>query len=74
MYRIPNQYNMKMNGKIKQHFGNCMTSDTKLRPHNISSESALFYGSRTWIINKTDAQNTEIFKTGTYNTGPPKEL
>jgi hypothetical protein len=47
-----------MNDIIKRHFGNCTTIDTKLRLHNTTSDAALFYGSRTWITNKRDAQNT----------------
>ena len=46
-----------MNGKIKFHFGNCITTDKTLRLFKFTSEAAaLFYGSKTWIINNRDAK------------------
>jgi hypothetical protein len=36
-----------------------MTTDTKLRLHNITSKASLGYGSENWIINKRDAQKLE---------------
>jgi hypothetical protein len=41
----------KMNGIIKRHFRKQMTTDTKLRLHNITSKARLCYGSETWTIN-----------------------
>lgn len=40
-----------MNGIIKLHFGNCMTTDKTLRLYNTTSEVALCYCRKTWIIN-----------------------
>jgi hypothetical protein len=51
-----------MNEIIKRHFGNCMTTDTKLRLNNTTSKVALFYGSQTWTINKRDTQKTDATK------------
>jgi hypothetical protein len=36
-----------------------MSTETKLRLHNICSKPALFYGSEAWVINKRDAQKLE---------------
>jgi hypothetical protein len=36
-----------------------MTTDTKLRLHNITSKASLCYGSETWTINNRDAQKLE---------------
>jgi hypothetical protein len=48
-----------MNGIIKRHFGKQVTTDTKLRLHNITSKASLCYGSENCIINKRDAQKLE---------------
>jgi hypothetical protein len=48
-----------MNGIIKRHFGKQMTTDTKLRLHNITSKASFCYGSKNWIINKRDTQKLE---------------
>jgi hypothetical protein len=55
----PSIYRNKMNGIIKRHFRKQMTTDTKLRLHNITSKTSLCYGSETWTINKRDAQKLE---------------
>jgi hypothetical protein len=52
------RYN-KINGIIKRHFGKQITTDTKLRLHNITSKASLCYGSENWTINKRDAQKLE---------------
>jgi hypothetical protein len=52
------RYN-KINGIIKRHFGKQMTTDAKLRLHNITSKASLCYGNENWIINKRDAQKLE---------------
>jgi hypothetical protein len=36
-----------------------MSTETKLRIHNICSKPALFYGSKAWVVNKRDAQKLE---------------
>jgi hypothetical protein len=36
-----------------------MTTEAKLRIHNITFKAALCYGSENWIINKTDAQKLD---------------
>jgi hypothetical protein len=36
-----------------------MTTDTKLRLHNITSKASLCHGSENWTINKRDAQKLE---------------
>jgi hypothetical protein len=46
----------KLNGVIKRNFGKQMTTETKLKLHNISSKPALKYGSETWVMNKRDTQ------------------
>jgi hypothetical protein len=48
-----------MNEIIKRHFRKQMTTDTKLRLHNITSKASFCYGSKNWIINKRDAQKLE---------------
>jgi hypothetical protein len=40
-------------------FGKQMTTNTKLRLHNITSKASLCYGSENWIINKRDARKLE---------------
>jgi hypothetical protein len=47
------RYN-KLNGIIKSNFGKHMTTDTKFRLHNITSEASLCYCSENWITNKRD--------------------
>lgn len=42
------QTNNKMNGIIEQYFGNCFTTDIKLRVHNIISKRALLLGGETF--------------------------
>jgi len=42
-----------MNAIIKQYFGNCTTTDIKLRLQNITLKAALFYGTETWTKHKT---------------------
>jgi hypothetical protein len=37
--------------KSKRNFSKHMTTDTKLRLHNITSKVSLCYGSENWIIN-----------------------
>lgn len=44
-----------MNGIMKRRYGNCMTTDRKLRRHNITSKADLLYSSETWAINKKNA-------------------
>jgi hypothetical protein len=44
----------------KLHFRKQMTTDTKLRLHNVTSKASLCYGSENWIINKRDAQKLEV--------------
>jgi hypothetical protein len=39
----------KMNGIIKGHFGEQMTTETKLQIYNITSKAAFFYGCGNWI-------------------------
>jgi hypothetical protein len=46
--------------KSKRNFSKHMTTDTKLRLHNITSKVSLCYGSENWIINKRDAQKLEV--------------
>jgi hypothetical protein len=46
-----------LNGVIKRHFGKQMSTETKLRLHNICSKPAPFYGSEAWVIR--DAQKLE---------------
>jgi hypothetical protein len=48
-----------LNGVIKRHFGKQMSTETKLRLHNICSKPALFYCSEAWVINKRDAQKLQ---------------
>jgi hypothetical protein len=36
-----------------------MTTDPKLRLHNITSKTSLCYGSENWTISKRDAQKLE---------------
>jgi len=36
-----------------------MTQETKLRIHNITSESIIMYGSETWTLKQRDAQRLE---------------
>jgi hypothetical protein len=36
-----------------------MTTDTKLRVHDISSKGSLCYGGQTWIISNTGAEKLE---------------
>jgi hypothetical protein len=48
-----------MNGIIKRNFGKQMTTNTKLRLHNITSKASLWYGSENWIINKRNSQKLE---------------
>jgi hypothetical protein len=43
----------KLNGIIKRNFGKQMTTETKLKLHNITSKPALKYGSETWVMNNT---------------------
>jgi hypothetical protein len=40
----------RMNGIIRRHFGNQTSKETQLRRHNITSKSALRYGSENWIL------------------------
>jgi hypothetical protein len=74
---ILRRYN-KMNGIIKRNFLNCKTH-TKLTLHNITSKTALFCGSETWITNKTDSPKTEATQMRVLrslfglNTGSPKK-
>jgi hypothetical protein len=49
----------KLNGVIKRNFGKQMTTETKLKLHNITSKPALKYGSKTWVMNKRDTQRLE---------------
>jgi hypothetical protein len=64
----------KMNGIIKRYFGSCMTTDTKVRLHKITSKTALFYGSETWTIKNRDAQRMEAAQMRYLMLLPPKEL
>jgi predicted deacetylase len=36
-----------------------MTTETKLKLHNITSKPALKYGSENWVMNKRDTQRLE---------------
>jgi len=47
---------------IKLHFGNCTINDKTLRLYNITSEVALYYCSKTWIMNNRNVQNMEAAK------------
>jgi hypothetical protein len=49
----------KLNGIIKRNFGKQMTTETKLKLHNITSKPALKYRSETWVMNKRDTQRLE---------------
>jgi hypothetical protein len=49
----------RINGIIKRNFGKKMSSQTKLRIHNITAKTALKYGSETWVLNKKDKQRLE---------------
>jgi hypothetical protein len=53
------RYN-KMNGIIKRHFRKHMTTDTKLRLHNITSKASLCYGNENWIINKRRQKTAQM--------------
>lgn len=44
--KLQGRYN-KMNVIIKQYFGNCTTTNLKLRLHNITLKAALFCGRET---------------------------
>jgi hypothetical protein len=48
-----------INGIIKRNFGKQMPNETKLRIHNITVETALKYGSETWVLNKKNKQCLE---------------
>jgi len=48
-----------VNGIIKCHFRKHITTDAKLRLHNIASKAALCYGGEKWIISKRKAQKLE---------------
>lgn len=74
--KLQERYN-KMNVIIKQYFGKCMTTDLKLRLHNITLKAALFYGGETWAKHKTtskkwtqhcDLQQRTIREASTSNT------
>jgi len=51
-----------MKGIIQLHFGNCATNDKTLRLYNITSEVAMCYCSKTWIMNNRNVQNMEAAK------------
>jgi hypothetical protein len=40
----------RINRIIRRHFGRQMSKETQLRIHNITSKSALRYGSENWIL------------------------
>jgi hypothetical protein len=48
-----------MNGIIQRHFGKQMSKETQLRLHNITSKSALRYGSKNWILKQRNRQRLE---------------
>jgi hypothetical protein len=48
-----------MNGIITWHFGEHITTNTKLRLHNITSKAVLCYDSENWIIKKREAQKLQ---------------
>jgi hypothetical protein len=48
-----------MNETVTLQCGNCVTTDTKSRLHNVTSKAVLLCGSETSIINKRDAQKME---------------
>jgi len=50
--KLQERYN-KMNAIIKQYFGNCTTTNLKLRLHNITLKAVLFCGRETWTKHKT---------------------
>jgi hypothetical protein len=52
------KYN-KINGIIRRHFSKQMTVETKLCLHNITSKSALSYGSEIWIFKTRDTGKLE---------------
>jgi hypothetical protein len=49
----------RINRIIKINFGKQVPNETKLRIHNITVETALKYGSETWVLNKTIKQCLE---------------
>jgi hypothetical protein len=49
----------RMNGIIRRHFGKQMSKETLLRLHNITSKSALRYGSEIWILKQRNRQRLE---------------
>jgi hypothetical protein len=53
------QKHNKINGVIRRHFGKEMTVEMKLRLHNITSKSALSYGSEIWILDRRDTGKFE---------------
>jgi hypothetical protein len=57
---------------IKQYFGHCTTTDIKLRLHNITPKTALFYGREPGPNTRQCPNNGS--STGTYNSGSSKKL
>jgi hypothetical protein len=49
----------RISGIIKINFGKQMSNETKLRIDNITTKTALKYGSETWMLNKRDKQRLE---------------
>ena len=47
---------------MKQYFGNRMTTDIKLRLHNITLKAAVFYGRETWTKHKTMSKKWKQYK------------
>jgi hypothetical protein len=46
-------------GTIKRNFGKQMTTETKLRTHNIASKAGLRYGSEMWVQSDRGKQSLE---------------
>jgi hypothetical protein len=52
-----------INGIIKRNSGKQMSSETKLRMHNITAKTALKYRREAWVLNKRDKQRLEAAQT-----------
>jgi hypothetical protein len=48
-----------MNRIIRRHFGKQKSKETQLRLHNITTKSALRYGSENWILKQRNKQRLE---------------
>jgi len=50
---------IKINGIIRRHFGKQMTTETKLRIHNIIDKEAFKCGSEPWVLKEREEQRLE---------------